>query len=154
MTTHQERIEDSLDKEQDEYRRMLLALALYDPQPEIVRAIKAAYDSNEWDWTTCDGCTGVSELHFPQGYRFPPCVRHDFDCWMASTALTNEDRDFRRGIGDELFYRSQLAFGVSPWRARLRWLGVRTYWQVVGRWLPLSGRDGDRSSGCDRCRGL
>ena len=132
---HQEPIEVSLDNEQDEYTRMLLMLALYDPEKDIAHKIKEAYDSNEWDWRTCDGCTASSELHSPTGTRFPPCVRHDYDCWRASKAKTIKEADKIRYEGDKLLYRACRAFGSGFRPSFRRFYGPRLYWLFCGRWI-------------------
>jgi hypothetical protein len=92
--------------------------------PEHRALIVAALDAEAWDWfDDCDGCTCVSELHWPTKY-FPPCVRHDFDCvrgkgdWQAS----------RR------FYALQRAYGVPVWRSSLRAGAVTAFWYAWGRW--------------------
>lgn len=149
-----EPIEDSLDNEQDEYKRMLLALALYEPRPDVAHRIKEAYDSLDWDWTKCDGCTGVSEAHSPPGTKYWPCVGHDFDCWWASLSATKKIRNWRRRQGDQRFYFGMLDFGMNPVRAWGRWVGVRTYWNICGRWLPLKEASQENPSGCSGCRGL
>ena len=130
-----EPIATSLDNETCEYARMLLALALYDPSDEIKHDIKEAYDAKDWRWQDCDGCTGVSELHSPIGMRFPPCVRHDYDCWRSYQAKTIKEADKIRLEGDKRFYRTQRAFGVSRTRATGRVAGVRTAWCLWYRWL-------------------
>jgi len=97
---------------------------VYGLTPEQRTAIIEALDSTAWDWfEDCDGCTCVSELHWPTKY-FPPCLRHDFDCasgkgsWKAS----------RR------FYALQRAYGVPVWRASLRAGAVTVFWYAWGRW--------------------
>ncbi len=87
--------------------------------------ILEALDSPEWDWfQDCDGCTAVSELHWPTKY-FPPCLRHDFD-WI-------------RGKGDwsgsRRFYELQRAYGVPIWRSALRSGAVTVVWYAWGKWI-------------------
>ena len=84
-----------------------------------------ALDSEKWDWfLDCDGCTCVSELHWPTKY-FPPCLRHDFDCaagrngWQASVR----------------FYHIQRAYGVSAIRSGLRSVGVTVAWYAWMKWF-------------------
>ena len=86
--------------------------------------ILEALDSEEWDWfRDCDGCTAVSELHWPTKY-FPPCLRHDFD-WI-------------RGRGDwaasRRFYDLQRAYGVPIWRSALRAGAVTFVWYTWAKW--------------------
>ncbi len=86
--------------------------------------IVEALDSNEWDWfRDCDGCTGVSEAHWPTKY-FPPCLRHDFD-WI-------------RGQGgwaaSKRFYALQRAYGMSRFRSGLRAGAVTLVWYGWSRW--------------------
>lgn len=88
------------------------------------RLVLEAIESDEWDWfEDCDGCTCVSELHWPTKY-FPPCLRHDYD-WIS-------------GKGDwaasRRFYELQRAYGVPVWRASLRSSAVTVAWYTWGRW--------------------
>jgi len=138
---HREPITTSLDNEKCEYTRMLLAIALYNPPPDIAHDIKEAYDSKDWRWQDCDGCTAVSELHSPPGTKFWPCVRHDYDCWRSAMAPDIETADRIRAEGDRRFYRTQRAFGVGRARAALRVAGVRAAWWGFYRWLwrPFGG---------------
>lgn len=86
--------------------------------------IREAMDSDAWDWfKDCDGCTAVSELHWPTKY-FPPCLRHDYDWVCGNGGLT----------GSKIFYRLQRAYGVPIWRASLRVAAVTTFWNAWGRW--------------------
>ena len=98
--------------------------------------ILEALDSGEWDWfRDCDGCTAVSELHWPTKY-FPPCLRHDFD-WT-------------RGRGDieasRRFYRLQRAYGVPVWRSALRAVAVTVVWYGWGKWRASGRRARAQSS--------
>ena len=87
-------------------------------------AIVEALDSPEWDWfNDCDGCTCVSELHWPTRY-FPPCLRHDYDCIRGKGDLAASKR----------FYDLQRAYGVPVWRASLRAGAVTVAWYSWGRW--------------------
>ena len=87
-----------------------------------------ALDSDEWDWfRDCDGCTGVSELHWPTKY-FPPCVRHDYD-WMRGDA---------GWLAVRRFYFLQRAYCVPRWRALLRTAAVMVAWYSWGRWRKKS----------------
>lgn len=88
------------------------------------RWVLEALDSDAWDWyADCDGCTCVSELHWPTKY-FPPCVRHDYD-WA-------------RGKGNweasQRFYRLQRAYGVPKWRSALRAGAVTLVWYALAKW--------------------
>ena len=107
-----------------EYRRIMKSFDVFNVPAELQRLVLEAVNSKEWDWfKDCDGCTGVSELHWPTKY-FPPCLRHDFD-WM-------------RGKGDfaasRLFYVLQRAYGVPVWRAALRAGAVTVNWYCRERW--------------------
>ena len=149
---NREPIAKSVYCERDEYLRMQLALELFKPSKLVTDTILQAYNSREWDWRTSDGCTAVSELYFPEGFRFPPCVAHDFYCeHKCSNALSWKHRNEIREEGDRRFYLAMRDFGVSRFRARLRWLGVRAYWNLVGQWRSLSARV---RSGRNCCRGL
>ncbi|MDP6629975.1 MAG: hypothetical protein QGH29_03215 [Kiritimatiellia bacterium] len=108
-----------------EYRRILKSFDVFDVPAELQELILEALNSESWDWfEDCDGCTCVSEMHWPTKY-FPPCVRHDFD-WI-------------RGQGDlaasKRFYALQRAYGVPIWRASLRASAVTVFWYAWARWL-------------------
>jgi len=120
----------------DDKQRMEISLVLYEPRREVVDAMLAAYNDPDWDYKKSDGCTLVSELHFPPGSKFPPCVLHDHWCWKASQAKTRKEADKIRRAGDTLFFRAMLDYGVNPVRAAARWSGVRFYWTVLGTWTP------------------
>jgi len=86
--------------------------------------ILEALDSGAWDWfRDCDGCTAVSELHWPTKY-FPPCLRHDFDWATGNGGLT----------GSKIFYDLQCAYGVPKWRSGLRAAAVTAVWYALKRW--------------------
>ena len=97
--------------------------------PEDVRTlIREALDSDKWDWfRDCDGCTGVSELYWPTIY-FPPCLRHDFDCYTGHNGWRTSMR----------FYRVQRAYGVDSIRAGIRTIGVITAWYTWLKWRQQS----------------
>ena len=104
--------------------RIVKSFEVFDLTPAHRELIMEALDSGEWDWfLDCNGCTCVSELHWPTKY-FPPCVRHDFD--------------WRRGKGDwtacKRFYALQRAYGVPAWRASVRAGGVTAGWYGWGKW--------------------
>jgi hypothetical protein len=107
-----------------EYCRILKSFDVFNIPDELQALILEALDSKEWDWfRDCDGCTSVSELHWPTKY-FPPCLRHDFDCV--------------RGMGNweasQRFYVLQRAYGVPVWRSSLRAGAVTAFWYAWGRW--------------------
>jgi hypothetical protein len=109
---------------ESERARIVKSFDVFDVTDEHRALILEALDSPEWDWfEDCDGCTTVSELHWPTKY-FPPCLRHDFDCatgrngWQASAR----------------FYMIQRVYGVPVWRASLRAAGVTAFWYGWGRW--------------------
>jgi len=107
-----------------EYRRIVKSFDVFGLSPELRSLIMEAIESKAWKWfEQCDGCTCVSELHWPTKY-FPPCLRHDFD-WI-------------RGKGDwaasKRFYRLQRAYGVPMWRAALRAGAVTAVWYGWSRW--------------------
>jgi hypothetical protein len=107
-----------------ERMRIEKSFLVFDLTPEQQECILEAMDSAEWEWfKDCDGCTAVSELHWPTKY-FPPCVRHDYD-WM-------------RGRGDweasKRFYQLQRAYGAPVWRSGLRALAVTLVWYGGARW--------------------
>jgi hypothetical protein len=110
--------------ELSEYRRILKSFEVFSVPAAMQDLILEAIQSKEWDWfKDCDGCTSVSELHWPTKY-FPPCLRHDFD-WI-------------RGKGDwaasRRFYELQRAYGVPVWRSALRAGAVTVVWYGWARW--------------------
>ena len=132
---HKEPVEESLKCEKCEYQRMLLMIVLYDVPKDISDKVKEAYDSKEWDWNLCDGCSSSTELHSPPGTRFPPCVRHDFDWWLARNAKTIEEADKISYESDKFLYRSSRAFGADRRRSFRRFYGPRLYWLFWERWF-------------------
>lgn len=141
---HKEPLSKSLDEAHDEYQRMQLSLLFYRPRGLVLAAIRAAYHDSTWDWEKCDGCTGVSELHFPKGYRFPPCVMHDHKCELARRAPTWRDHCNARAHGDELFLLANQDYCVNPARCILRYHGVRLYWLFWRRWVERRARKRER----------
>lgn len=111
-----------------EYSQMLLALEFYDPRPEVAKWIMRAYNDPGWNWEDCDGCTAVSEARFPKGYKYPPCVMHDYFCdnWKRL--------GLSRAFGDKMFFLAMLDFKMTLRRAMLRWAAVRAYWLLIGIW--------------------
>ncbi len=86
--------------------------------------ILEALDSDAWDWfKDCDGCTVVSELHWPTKY-FPPCLRHDFDWGTGHDGLTMSKN----------FFALQRAYGVPRWRSGLRTGAVTVVWYAWQKW--------------------
>jgi len=86
--------------------------------------ILEALDSDAWDWfEDCDGCTAVSELHWPTKY-FPPCLRHDYDWTTGRDGLTMS----------KIFFALQRAYGVPRWRSGLRTGAVTVVWYAWRRW--------------------
>ncbi len=104
-----------------EYDRMLASLELYHPRLHIREWIYRAYHDPEWDWEDSDGCSCVSELHFPEGCRFPPCVMHDYFCECG------ERLGISRATADQYFFEAMRDYRVSLWRATLRYTAVRVY---------------------------
>ena len=114
----------SMPTRQGERARIEKSFDVFGLSAEQRALILDALDSGEWDWfEDCDGCTAVSELHWPTKY-FPPCLRHDFD-WIS-------------GKGDwaasRRFYELQRAYGVPIWRSALRSGAVTFAWYAWGRW--------------------
>ena len=112
----------------EEYSQMLLALDFYKPRDWVTYWTMRAYNDPEWDWTKSDGCTAVNEARFPKGHRFPPCVGHDYFCenW--------ERLGLSRWFGDLYFLCAMFDFMVWKPRAIARFLGVRFYWLLWGKW--------------------
>ena len=130
----QDRIVRLTKSDVDEYMRMQLLCAYYEPRPVVDNEIKAAYDDKDWDWRKCDGCTAVCEMGSPKGYRYPPCVMHDHLCYLVRKG------QITRAFADKLFYWAMVDFGMPvwaalPWRsAGGRWLGVRVAWLGFSKW--------------------
>ena len=130
----QDRIGKLTDSDDDEYMRMQLLVAYYSPRPVVKDAIEAAYNDKAWDWRTSDGCTAVCEMGSPKGYRYPPCVMHDYGCHRERLG------EITRAYCDKLFLWAMIDFGMPlwaalPWRSALgRWLGVRAAWLGWGKW--------------------
>jgi len=128
-----EHLEDCIDSTDDEYMRMQYFLALYRPDDEVKHYIKAAYNSKEWDWQQCDGCTLVSEMHSPKGVKFPPCVMHDYLRWLVKQG--------RMTIGkcDKLFYKATWQLGGWKPRAFVRyWVARWPAWWLWLKWTKPS----------------
>jgi hypothetical protein len=109
---------------QTEYARIIESFDVLNVPKDIRGLIREALDSEKWDWfRDCDGCTGVSEMYWPTIY-FPPCLRHDFD-WQTGRG------GWRSNVR---FYRIQLAYGVSAFRAGVRAAGVTVAWFGWAKW--------------------
>jgi len=121
----------------DEYQRMLASLKLYQPPAEVRRFILDAYNADPviFDWHECDGCTLVSEAHFPEGFRFPPCVGHDHACALEQMGVIT------RRHGDKLFRKAMKAYGCGFGHRWRRWFGVRVGWLAWGYWKQRYGRE-------------
>jgi len=137
---HKEPLAKSLDEADDEYQRMQLALLLYRPRRDVVEAVRAAYNDPSWSWAESDGCTAVSEAHSPKGKKFWPCVMHDHQCELARRAPNWEEHKRVRLYGDNLFYKANVDFGMSRFRAAWRWRGVRGAWLTYYRWREKAER--------------
>jgi len=121
--------------ERQEYQSAMLALRAHRPPAQVRMWILAAYLARDWDWRTCDGCTWVSECQFEGKFRHPACVGHDYACARARRCQSS------RRTGDKLFRKANLAFGMSPIRAQIRYLGVRAeaLWERLTCRLPPEG---------------
>ncbi len=105
--------------------RIQKSFVVYSLDDQQRRWILEALDSDQWDWfKDCDGCTGVSELHWPTKY-FPPCLRHDFD-WATGNGGME---------GSKIFYNLQRAYGVPRWRSALRTSAVTVVWYTWSRFF-------------------
>jgi len=112
-----------LDRE-TEYRRIIQSFAVLSVPADVQALIREALDSDQWDWfRDCDGCTAVSEIYWPTIY-FPPCLRHDFDCFTGNNGWQASLR----------FYRIQRAYGVEAIRSGIRAAGVTAAWYAWMRW--------------------
>ena len=86
-----------------------------DAGPTVRDLIEESITSDRWDPTIdFDGCSIVQDI-------FHPCL----SCWI-------HDYCWNTGMGgkeaDELFYYLMLKEGVSPARAKRRYIGVRIGW--------------------------
>ena len=107
-----------------ERRRIVESFDVLNVPADIQALIVEALDSDKWDWfRDCDGCTGVSEIYWPTIY-LPPCLRHDYDCRLATPGTVSSVR----------FYRIQRAYGVSAARSGLRAAGVFVAWYAWFKW--------------------
>jgi hypothetical protein len=118
--------------DQKEYDWVISQLAAFRVRPDVERYIQQAYNSCDWDWTKCDGCTGVCEVGVPKGsgYKSIPCVLHDF--------LRNEYvRKGKMSIGecDRLFRYAMEDFGWHGLVSSVRWFAVRwIFWPLWFKW--------------------
>ena len=120
---HDRPVRTGLDR-QTEYHRIMESFDVLSVPANIQALIREALDSSLWNWfEDCDGCTGVSEIYWPTKY-FPPCLRHDFDCHIGHNGLETSNR----------FYRIQRAYGVDPFRAGVRFVGVTIAWYCWLKW--------------------
>jgi len=143
---HREPLVETLDKETDEYCKMQESIAFYKPRQEVIDFIMDAYNAHDWDWRNSDGCTGVSEAHFPKGYRWPPCVGHDYTCWQSRRAKSKKQADAIRREGDRKFLMAMKDYG-RPSMAKWRWAGVRLAYWAWYRWF-IKGDGKSRCGGC------
>ena len=65
----------------------------------------------------------MSEIFWPTIY-FPPCLRHDFDCFTGNNGWQASLR----------FYRTQRAYGVEAIRSGIRAAGVTVAWYAWMKW--------------------
>ncbi len=118
-----------------EYKRIVNSFDLFNV-PELERAeILEALDDERWDWyEDCDGCTGVDEDGWPTKY-YPPCVRHDYDCWFGHNVHKSTSR----------FTRLNKIYRMKPWKYRARHIGVYVAWYVWFKWRNMIwGAPGNR----------
>jgi len=112
-----------LDRE-TERRRIIESFDVLNVPAGVQALVREALDSDKWDWfRDCDGCTGVSEIYWPTIY-FPPCLRHDFDCYTGHNGWQTSLR----------FYRVQRAYGVDAIRSGIRTAGVTLAWYCWMKW--------------------
>ncbi len=114
---------------ESERKRIETSFEVFGLTTEQREWVLEAMDSPEWDWyEDCDGCTAVSEAHWPTKY-FPPCLRHDYD-WMRG------DGGWEASVR---FYELQRAYGMSVWRAGLRAGAVTVFWYGGARLFRPKG---------------
>ena len=107
-----------------EFGRIIESFNVFDVPGEFQILVVEALKSDRWDWfEDCDGCTCVSEVYWPTKY-FPPCVRHDFDCFIGQGGWNASKR----------FYRLQRAYGMGRVRSWVRAAAVTVTWYAWGRW--------------------
>jgi len=114
---------DALDRATERHR-IIESFDVLNVPVGIQALIREALDSDKWDWfKDCDGCTAVSEVYWPTIY-FPPCLRHDFDWATGNGGWESNVR----------FYRIQQAYGMSAFRAGIRFAGVTVAWYCAYKW--------------------
>ena len=114
---------EALDRETERHR-IIESFDVLNVPAAIQALILEALDSDKWDWfLDCDGCTAVSEVYWPTIY-FPPCLRHDFDWFTGNGGWESNVR----------FFRIQRAYGMSGFRAGLRFAGVTVAWYGFYKW--------------------
>lgn len=101
-------------------------------RPEVLLYIREAYNSAAWDWTKCDGCTGVCEVGTPKGsgYKSIPCVLHDY---LRNVYV----KTGRMSVGkcDQLFRWAMEDFGWHGLISGVRWFAVRwIFWPLWFKW--------------------
>lgn len=123
-TVLRDRFENPEVTREGERERIIASFVVFDVPADVQGMILEALDSTLWDWfLDCDGCTCVSEEYWPTKY-FPPCLLHDFDCWIHRPWFPAADR----------FYRVQVIYGISKWDASLRRAGVKIAWCAYYKW--------------------
>jgi len=101
-----------------EFGRIIESFNVFDVPGELQVLVVEALKSDKWDWyEDCDGCTCVSEVYWPTKY-FPPCVRHDFDCFIGQGGWN----------ASKLFYRLQRVYGMGRVRSWIRAAAVTVAW--------------------------
>jgi hypothetical protein len=116
-------------KSDPEYEMMLFSLDVHNVKPKLRSLILQAYNAVDWDWHKSDGCTLVSEVGFPFGYRFPPCVLHDWLWWRVKNK-----RDISAAEANLLFYQASVAYGMTNTRSWVRKVGVTFGWLFWFKW--------------------
>ncbi len=124
-----------------ERKRIIDSFDLFDV-PEIEQAeILEALNDKRWDWyKDCDGCTAVDEDGWLTKY-YPPCVRHDYDCWFGHNVHTSTKR----------FTRLNKIYGMKTWKYRGRHIGVYVAWYAWFKWRNMIwGAPGNRNA--EQCK--
>jgi hypothetical protein len=129
MEAYQKQPSDYSDEKWKEYRRIGYSFLLMELSEKLQDIILEVLHSDKWDWfTDCDGCTAVSEPHWPTIY-FPPCIVHDYRCFLGKPLFKAAKE----------FHALNLAYNMDKWRANLRFAGVvlaipvlRTIYFLVG----------------------
>lgn len=101
-----------------EYAKIISSFKTFEVSEKIQqRILTAIHDEQFWDWyLDCNGANLVSEPGW-KGHLHPAYIWHDY-AWGKfgpSIKANNEMSEI------------ELAYGMDPWRSRIRWIGVTCF---------------------------